>query len=380
MKLRLHHMVPLVTLLALALPATASASASPRPSVSVRAGIPLMRSTGGGETIRATLHASDVTCIWTSSPRIKGFDARTRCAHKMARVARFSANQYTHLRRFVITLSVIDPHVVVRGRAVVQQAPTLPPTLTPTPSSTGSSSDTSAFTMSSNWSGYVLPSTTLITEVSATWTVPTLKCPASGGTDASSWVGIGGVDANQISSGDLLQTGIDNRCESGSQQEYGWFELYPSHPNYAEAFDNFPVNPGDVIHGEVVQDSTGQWSTILEDLSTNLEGVFTVGRGWQVESTTTQTPVGALQGDATGTSYAGGYTAEWIVEDPTDANTGQYSTFANYGTQTFSNLTTSLASWSLAPSDGNELVQNGVTLSVPSSVSNNVFSCSYTGP
>jgi hypothetical protein len=102
------------------------------------------------------------------------------------------------------------------------------------------------------------------------------------------------------------------------------------------------------------------------------------GEGWGVA------PTGAsyftYQGTATDLSYSGGYTAEWIVEDPDNASGSGLSLFANYGSVTFSNLRTDFASWSLSATDGVEIVQSGATLSVPGTVNNDGFTVGYTGP
>jgi hypothetical protein len=54
----------------------------------------------------------------------------------------------------------------------------------------------------------------------------------------------------------------------------------------------------------------------------------------------------------------------------------------DFGTINFSDIRVSLPSgWSLPPSDGEEIVQNGVTLSVPSAVNDvGAFTVTYTGP
>ncbi|OYV95967.1 MAG: hypothetical protein B7Z73_01595, partial [Planctomycetia bacterium 21-64-5] len=72
-------------------------------------------------------------------------------------------------------------------------------------------------TASSNWSGYVVPSSSaLITEAAGQWTVPTLDCAATPAGHVATWVGIGGVAwATGGSSGALLQTGVDSACSGG---------------------------------------------------------------------------------------------------------------------------------------------------------------------
>jgi hypothetical protein len=234
-----------------------------------------------------------------------------------------------------------------------------------------------------NWSGYVLPSNSAIfTEVSAQWTVPKLNCADTPNSESATWVGTGGVTwSNGDSSGTLLQTGTEDNCVDGVQQDSGVFELFPSTPNYAETFNDFPVSPGNVINAEVSENTSGQWATFVENLTTGLEGVFGVGLGWEVETIASHTVVGSLQGIASGTSYSGAYSAEWIVEDPTEASAGSLFSMSNFGTISLTDIETSLpAGWTLPNTDADEIVQNGTTLSVPAPVVNDGFTVTYTGP
>jgi hypothetical protein len=173
--------------------------------------------------------------------------------------------------------------------------------------------------LSSNWSGYVVPSTAgVFTEVGGTWTVPSLDCAESPNAAMSIWVGIGGwAWSNGTSSGDLLQTGIEDQCINGVQVDDGFTEKVPSNPDHSVQFRNFPVLPGNTIQATVYQSTTGAWATRIDNLSTGLSGVLVVGVGWGVLPDG-GTGTFSLQGTATGLTYSGGYSAEWIVEDPTD--------------------------------------------------------------
>jgi hypothetical protein len=234
------------------------------------------------------------------------------------------------------------------------------------------------FQQSPNWSGYFLPSSSsLITEVGGSWTVPALNCSRTPNAGAGIWVGIGGVPwATGGTSGALLQTGISADCVNGVQQDHGWWELYPSTPNYAADFAGFTVSPGDSIQASVFQGSSGVWETRVDDLSTGLSGVMVTGAGWGVlNDGGTNFP---LQGKTTNLSYSGGYTAEWIVE--AYQQNGSQVSLADYGTVTVTNLTTSLSSWSLTSGVGEAIVESGVVVSTPSPPENGGFSVSYTGP
>jgi hypothetical protein len=230
---------------------------------------------------------------------------------------------------------------------------------------------------SPNWSGYVVPSSALVTEASSSWTVPTVNCAVTPNGGASIWAGIGGYRwPTGGTSGALLQTGVSTNCVDGVPQYAGWFELYPSSPNTEKDFVGLPVSPGDSIEASVYQGSTGAWDTRVDDLTTGLSGVMVTGQGWGV-LTDGGNGTFVKQGSTAGLSYSGGYTAEWIVEDYAQNDTPV--PFADYGTVNFSGLTTSLTSWSLTLNEGLAIVQNGVAVSTPSLPANGGFSVSYTG-
>lgn len=237
---------------------------------------------------------------------------------------------------------------------------------------------------SSNWSGYVLPSTSnsaYFTYVSGEWTVPTLNCAERPNSNSATWVGTGGASwASGGNSGALLQTGTEDDCVNGVQEDRGWWFLVDPSWDYGTYFSSFPISPGDTMVAKVEINTDGQWVTVLENLTTGLQGVFAIGDAWDVSTIASNTLVGGIQGSATNTSYSGGDSAEWVQEDETISSTGSLEPFANYGTVTFTNLTTNLSSWTLPNSDAYEIVQNGVTLSVPGPVVNDGFTATYTGP
>ncbi len=236
---------------------------------------------------------------------------------------------------------------------------------------------TGAPRQSTNWSGYVLPSTTALTAVGGEWTVPTLDCSATPNGGVAIWVGIGGYPSPPDgASGSLLQTGITADCIDGAQQNRAWWEQYPSEPNRSADFAGFPIASGDRVQASVFVGPTGAWETRVDDLTTGVSGVMTIGSGWGVR---TDAGDGTFdpQGHTTNLSFSGGYTAEWIVEDY--AELGSPVPLAAYGTVDFSGLTTSLASWSLTAAEGVEIVQNGAVRSVPSTPTAAGFSVSYAG-
>lgn len=269
--------------------------------------------------------------------------------------------------------SFVQNTITVTEAAAPSQPPPPAPTPTPLPAPTAPT----GVQLSPNWSGYVVPSSSLITEASGVWTVPALNCSATPTGGASTWVGIGGFSwPTGGTSGGLLQTGVTTNCVNGVQQDLGWWEEVPSIPNYARNFSGFTVYPGNVIRASVFEGSSGAWETRVDDLTTGLSGVMVTGQGWGVLADAGNGTF-LKQGSTAGLSYSGGYTAEWIVEDYSE--NGGMVPFASYGTVTFTQLTTSLASWYLAPSDAVAMAQNGVLLSTPSAPSGGGFSVSYVG-
>jgi uncharacterized repeat protein (TIGR02543 family) len=233
---------------------------------------------------------------------------------------------------------------------------------------------------STNWAGYVVPSSSaLITDAQGDWIVPTLNCTDTPNGQSSIWVGIGGEQwATGGSSGSLLQTGTNDICVNGVQQDSAWWEVVPATPNYEQGFTNFPVSPGDVMQAAVFHEISGAWATRLTDVNTGLSAYMVTGASWGVglTSATTYTP----QGSAALINYAGAYTAEWIVEAPTNSTTLGLYPIASFDPVTFTNLRASFTSWTLDQSETWAIVQNGVTLATPTATFADGFTVSYTGP
>ncbi len=204
--------------------------------------------------------------------------------------------------------------------------------------------------------------------------MPTLNCVGTPNATETSWVGTGGYGDN---TGDLLQTGIYDKCVTGVQQEVGWwFEVSSAGQVIGDStFNNFSVSPGDTIAAHVYQ-SSGQWVTRVDDLTTGLSGWMVTGGSWGVGPDSSGTFTS--QGSTATLTYGGGYSGEWIVEDPGEP--GSRALFPNYGTVTFTGLgLTGLSPWYLTLSEGVEMVQNGVGLSTPAAPGTDSFSVSYTG-
>ena len=254
-------------------------------------------------------------------------------------------------------------------------------TATATQTLTQSSPPPTAYNTSNNWSGYVVPSSgALITDVQGDFTVPTMNCADTPNGDTAIWVGIGGQQwSTGGNSGPLLQTGVDTNCVDGLQQNDAWFEQYPSVPNTAPIFDNFPIYAGDQIQVSVYETTTNQWVTLLSDVSTGESGIMLTGDSWGVGPTSSILNNWTVQGDTSGLNYGGGYTAEWIVEDDTNATTNMLNPFANFGSVTWTSLESSFTTWSLSHVETWAIVQHGVTLATPTATTTDGFTVGYTG-
>ncbi len=241
--------------------------------------------------------------------------------------------------------------------------------------------DASGYTESTNWSGYVVPSSQSVVEsTSGMWTIPTLNCSDTPSGEVSEWVGIGGVSwPGGGSSGALLQTGTEDRCVNGVQQDDAWWELYPSNPNESIDYSRLSVSAGDSVVASVYKTMGGRWSTKIDDVTKGISGVMVTGVEYGTALDNGGSNVFSKEGSTSQLSYDGGYSAEWIVED-SGASETQLSPFANFGTITFSNLHAGLPAWALTSAEGVELVQHGVVLSTPAAPSANGFDVHYTGP
>ena len=95
--------------------------------------------------------------------------------------------------------------------------------------------------VSTNWSGYAAH-TGQYKSISAAWTEPEVRCPATQVQYSSFWVGLDGYKSNSVE-----QLGTDSACKGMTPVYDTWFEMYPASPVY---FTN-PVHPGDLFTASV---------------------------------------------------------------------------------------------------------------------------------
>ena len=232
------------------------------------------------------------------------------------------------------------------------------------------------FVVSRNWSGYIVPSSSPVTAVSGRFTVPRLNCAHTSNAGESMWVGIGGAGA---SSGDLLQTGVRSDCVGGTQDNNpGWWEEYPQLPE--TDFQSLSVSAGDSMQATVAQNPDSSWTTRLDDLTKGISGVMTTGGGYGTMLDAKWGTWNVQEGSAATLSYAGGYSAEWIVAAFAYSD-GSLVPLADFGKAPFTGLTTSLPSWALTKSEQVGLGTGPLLLAAPSGPdpSGRGFSVSYVG-
>jgi hypothetical protein len=123
-----------------------------------------------------------------------------------------------------------------------------------------------------NWAGYTAltnlknPESRSVEVVSGTWKVPHLKATPNHAFSAI-WVGIDGFASNSPT---VEQIGTESDWIHGAQENFAWFELFPG-PSFELV--GFPVNPGDLMGGEVAYVGDNKFLLYIMNFT---EGVFTV--------------------------------------------------------------------------------------------------------
>jgi hypothetical protein len=143
-----------------------------------------------------------------------------------------------------------------------------------------------------------------VTWISGEWTVPHVFQPKPGNCIAAEWVGIDGAndDPNGPDSGDILQAGttqmIVGTIAGPIHFSFAWWEWFPEGPH---TITNLPVSPGDIMQCTICVYSATEAGVHLWNLTAR------VGTSFVVKP---RNPKIALVGNS----------AEWILEDPTDAD------------------------------------------------------------
>jgi hypothetical protein len=159
--------------------------------------------------------------------------------------------------------------------------------------------------MSGNWAGAAI-STSGVTEVTGTFTVPKPTVP-SGGSSRTEYCGAAWVGIDGYSNADLIQTGVLWCIQDGEYLYEAWYEYLPA--SLVE-YSGISVTAGDVVTVTATKTSTNSGVTTLKI------GGTTVTHTFSGESS-----------DLPGTS------AEWIVEDFFSG--ASEVPFADFGSVTF---------------------------------------------
>jgi hypothetical protein len=315
---RAPALVVLVGLLICA-PAHPGGDAMPAARLSVS---PARLSYLGGRVALTWSSAHAKTCTLSARPRLWLGRARRR-VHCNGRLSQ-SLHPASLAARWTLTFAARDAggRVAIARRKLVLRAP--------------------PFAVSANWSGYVVPSGSVVTEVSGQFTVPKLDCTGVRNAGESTWVGTGGAGK---AAGPLLQTGVRSVCASGKQfANPGWWAEFPKYPEVD--FDSKFVSAGDAMRAGVSRNPDGSWTTRLDDLTTGISGVMTTGKGYGTVRDSNPDVWLEEEGSAASVTYSGGYSAEWIVEDFEQADMPLVP-LADFGSIAFTGLTAGLPSWAL---------------------------------
>ncbi len=166
----------------------------------------------------------------------------------------------------------------------------------------------------SNWAGYIAASDSqnpqsIVTNVSASWTVPTVVTSATTDSYSAIWIGIGGFFNLDTT---LIQTGTEQDSIGGQPFYSAWYELLPQ-----TSITIGPVSPGDqmIASIQLVNANTNTWQIFLQDQTSN-------------------------QTFQSNFNYAASkLSAEWIVERPVieSGRTPRLSDLTNVGKVTLNN-------------------------------------------
>jgi hypothetical protein len=187
-----------------------------------------------------------------------------------------------------------------------------------------------------NWSGYVATKGTF-TNVSGSWTVPSVTPSASAQADAT-WIGIGGV-----STSDLIQIGTQEITQNGAVSYEAWYELLPT----VSTPISLTVHAGDSITASLQEEQTNQWQLTIRD---NTSG----------------------QSYSTMVSYTSSLSsAEWIEEMPSDQS--GFIPLDNFTSVSFSGLSAVDNGTTVTPAQANAfsltmIVNSAYALAIPSAL------------
>ena len=195
---------------------------------------------------------------------------------------------------------------------------------------------------STNWSGYAAvtnldaPASNAVTEVSGSWTVPTVT-----GIDgvSSVWVGIDGYSSKTVE-----QIGTEQNTSDTSYlgaPYFAWYEMYPD----SSVEIPLSISAGNKISASVTYNSSG-----------NSSGLFTL----DIENDTTGDEFSTTQSVPSGNTALRS-SAEWIVEEPSYSIYGfplPWLSLANFNTVNFTGAQATFNNGITGPIDNNPSWEN----------------------
>jgi hypothetical protein len=120
-----------------------------------------------------------------------------------------------------------------------------------------------------NWAGYVaIGGASAFDQASASWTVPSLTCPAGQSSYSSFWVGLDGWTSTTVE-----QTGTEADCRNGTPTYYAWYGAFPKRATVCP----FAVSGGDTISASV-DFSAGRFTLSLTDAANACGTSFSLRR------------------------------------------------------------------------------------------------------
>lgn len=209
-----------------------------------------------------------------------------------------------------------EPSVTPKPFASPTTSPSPTPTETPSSQHTPTPTWAPVVRRVSNWAGYIVATATdlhsaepNVTEVSASWTVPTVQ-PAPQDLYSAVWIGIGGEFDST-----LIQCGTRQDSVGGQTTYSAWYELLPGN---SVRIRQISISPGDQMQATIkLADVTSDsWFLNITDVTT--------GRSFQ----------------NTFTYASSQLSAEWILERPNVNNV--LSSLADFDKVTFTNCTATI--------------------------------------